>query len=409
MALQPGSGHPGGPGAAVINLGFSLTHRPETLASSRRRNGRRKAGPPTPPMHAFESEEQKLAGWLQPLADDTAPCGPDLEYDNDYLALTVAAAGKPESSFGPAEPPDWRAVVELAEGLLDRSRDLRIAVLWLRGLLHQHGYGALATGLRLFNGLFDGHWDHVHPLPDPDDGDPYPRVNVLASLVDNDGLLTDLRAARLVQDRAAGAVSVRQALVALNQLPAGADETGPSRGQLASMLADVATRQPGLRSQFADAVALTRQLAKLSNDRLGDAAPDLRPLSSLAQHLASLLPAEDNTESASDASADTPPESGAQPAAAGGAGGRSLSGTVRSREDAIRAIDMVCDYLDQAEPTNPAQLFLRRGQQLIGQNFLQLIKALAPDALGGVAAMVGVDPASLDPSSNQGSDDSDNY
>ena len=363
-------------------------------------------------MHAFDSEEQKLAGWLQPLPDDAAPCGPDLEYDNDFLALNVAAAGKPESSFGPAEPPDWRQVVALAESLLDRSRDLRIAVLWLRGLLHQNGYGALATGLRLFNGLFDGHWEHVHPLPDPDDGDPYPRVNALASLIDNEGLLADLRAARLVQDRAAGVVSVRQALVALNQLPAGADEAGPSRAQLANMLADVTARQPALRAQFTDAAALARQLITLAGNRLGDAAPDLRALYTLAQQLAALLPA-DTAGSATaagdtaDASAEADPD--LQAGAPAGAGGRSLSGTVRTREDAIRAIDMVCAYLDQAEPTNPAQLFLRRGQQLIGQNFLQLIKALAPDALGGVAAMVGVDPASLDPSSSQSSDDSDNY
>jgi type VI secretion system protein ImpA len=67
----------------------------------------------------------------------------------------------------------------------------------------------------------------------------------------------------------------------------------------------------------------------------------------------------------------------------------------------------VCAYLERAEPTNPAQLFLRRGQQLIGQNFLQLIKALAPDALSGVAGMVGVDPSSLD-SAGEG-DNSENY
>jgi type VI secretion system protein ImpA len=359
-------------------------------------------------MHAFEPEEQKLAGWLLPLDDEAAPCGPDLEYDNDFLALNVAAAGKPESSFAAAEPPDWRAVVELAEGLLDRSRDLRIAVLWLRGLLHQHGFGALATGLRLFNGLLDSHWDQVHPLPD--DGDPYPRVNVLASLTDNEGLLADLRAARLVQDRAAGVVSVRQALVALNQLPAGADEAGPTRAQLSNMLADVAARQPGLRTQFTDAAALARQLITLAGQQLGDEAPDLRPLYNLAQQLASLLPAEDAVDAAAAGDDEAGADGGAsQRGVAAGAGGASLSGAVRTREDAIRAIDMVCAYLDQAEPTNPAQLFLRRGQQLIGQNFLQLIKALAPDALGNVAAMVGVDPSSLDASSDQSTDDSDNY
>ena len=350
-------------------------------------------------MSSFESEEQKVAGWLQPLADDAAPCGPDLEYDNDFLALNVAATGKPESTFGPAEPPDWRAVIEMAEALLDRSRDLRIAVLWLRGQLHQAGYGALPLGLRLINGLIDGLWDSLHPMPDPDDGDTYARVNTLSALRDNEGLISDLREAMLVQDRAVGAISVRHALVALNQLPAIEGDTGPGRDQLVGMLGAVAGRQPDLRQQFADAVSLSRQLISLASDKLGDAAPDLRPLYNLANSLAGLMPAEAAAE-AGDADADagsTDTDDGAAGGDAPGTGGRrSLSGTVNSREDAVRAIDLVCAYLDRAEPTNPAQLFLRRGQQLIGQNFLQLIKSLAPEALPGVANMVGVDPSTLD-------------
>jgi type VI secretion system protein ImpA len=65
---------------------------------------------------------------------------------------------------------------------------------------------------------------------------------------------------------------------------------------------------------------------------------------------------------------------------------------VSTREEAIRAIDMVCAYLEAAEPTNPAPLFLRRGRQLIGHNFLQLMKVLAPDSLATFAGMVGVNP-----------------
>jgi len=363
-------------------------------------------------MSAFESDEQKVASWLQPLADDAAPCGPDLEYDNDFLALSVAAAGKPESTFGPAEPPDWRSVVEMAEALLDRSRDLRIAVLWLRGQLHQAGYAALPLGLRLVHGLLSGLWDNLHPMPDPDDGDLYARVNAVAALCDNDGLISDLREARLVLDRSVGLLSVRQALVALNQLPAAAGEAGPGREQVASMLGAVCTRQPELRQQFTDAVVLARQLISLAGDKLGDAAPDLRALYNLANSLASLLPASatsgDGTGETAGADADHVGHGGADNMADTHAVGaqRSLSGAVNSREDAVRAIDMVCAYLDRAEPTNPAQLFLRRGQSLIGQNFLQLIKALAPEALNGVAGMVGVDPASLDPAAAEGSTDS---
>ena len=345
-------------------------------------------------MTDFESEEKKVASWLAPLPDDTAPCGPDLEYDNDFLALNQAAAGKPESTFGPAEPPDWRAVVERSEGLLDRSRDLRIALLWMRGKLHTSGYGALALGLRLINGLIEQLWDHLHPLPDPDDGDPYARVNTLTTLRETEGLIGDLRDSRLIQDRAIGELTIRSVLIALGQLQAGEGESAPSKDQITGMLRAAIERAPGLRAQCQDAVSLSRALIALANDKLGNAAaPDLRPLFALAQGVAGLLPAE---EGASDSAAHD--DAGAEPGSGNeGVGARrSLSGSINSREDAIRAIDMICTYLERSEPTNPAPLFLRRARQLIGHNFLQLIKALAPEALAGVAGMVGIDPDAIE-------------
>ena len=47
------------------------------------------------------------------------------------------------------------------------------------------------------------------------------------------------------------------------------------------------------------------------------------------------------------------------------------------------------------EPTNPAQLFLRRARSLLELNFLELMKELAPNALDEVARVVGVDPNSV--------------
>ena len=64
--------------------------------------------------------------------------------------------------------------------------------------------------------------------------------------------------------------------------------------------------------------------------------------------------------------------------------------------EALRAIEMVCDYLERAEPTNPAQLLLRRAGRLLGHNFLQLMKELAPDALSEVARIMGVDPSTVE-------------
>ena len=338
-------------------------------------------------MIELDSEERKVAEWLTPLGDESAPCGPDLEYDNDFLAVSQAAAGKPESQFGPAEAPDWRAVVDGAEALLDRSRDLRIALLWTRGKLHLAGYGALAVGLRLVTGLVEQLWDQVHPMPDPDDGDMYARVNALASMPETAGLLGDLRESRLIRDRAIGELTARHVSVALGLSTVAEGDTSLTKEQISRMLGDAIAKAPILRTQCQDAARLVRQLISLANDKLGSEAPDLRPLSALATGVVGQLPGEHADPGMSADGADGDAQGSGPPRALS-----NLSGAVSSRAEAIRAIDMICDYLERAEPTNPAPLFLKRARQLIGQNFLQLLKTLAPQALSDVAGMVGVDP-----------------
>jgi len=342
-------------------------------------------------MNPFEDEQVKIDRWLLPLDDEAAPCGPDLEYDNEFLAITQAAAGKPESQFGPAEAPAWREVLELADSLLDRSHDLRIAILWLRASLSLQGYAILPLGLALLNGLIESQWDALHPLPD--DGDQYARANALAVLREVDGLIGDLRLAVLIEDRSIGRVTVRAVELALGLAPAMNDEEVISKERLAAMLAAAVAKAPDLSQQCTSAQVLTRQLMGLVSDKLGsDLAPDLRPLWAIINGLVTLLPS-DSAEAAKDVgSAEGPDGFDANPS-----GRQGLSGTVNSREDAIHAIDMICSYLERTEPANPAPLFLRRGGQLINQNFLQLMKMLAPEALSGVAGLVGIDPSSLDP------------
>lgn len=345
-------------------------------------------------MSDLEAIESKVAEWLQVMSDEAAPCGPDLEYDNDFLALTQAAAGKPESQFGPAELPVWRNVTGMAEALMARTRDLRIAIFWLRGCLHTQGYGALPIGLKLLNGLIGSQWAHLHPLPDPDDGDPYARVNALTLLRESDGLIGDLRAAVLIEDRSIGSLNVRAIEVALGLAPARKDEEALSQGQVNQMLAASLAKSPALRAPCTEAVLQVRQLMSLLNEVLGNQlAPDLRPLYGLAQGVLACLPAEVVIEAV-----DEDLGSEGEGEQTGGVAVKSsrLSGQVNTREDAIKAIAMVCEYLERAEPANPAQLFLRRGSQLIDQNFLQLMKMLAPEALSGVAGLVGIDPKSID-------------
>jgi type VI secretion system protein ImpA len=66
--------------------------------------------------------------------------------------------------------------------------------------------------------------------------------------------------------------------------------------------------------------------------------------------------------------------------------------SIETRQDAVRAIELACAYLERSEPTNPAQLLLRRAARLINKDFLQLVRELAPDAVADVARIMGVDP-----------------
>jgi type VI secretion system protein ImpA len=348
-------------------------------------------------MTDLDTTDARIAAWLQPLDDPSAPCGPDLEYDNAFLDLTQAAAGKPESEIGDskraAEPPDWPRVAEMSEELLDRSRDLRIATFWLRAGLHLHGWRALSPGLKLINGLLRERWDGVHPLPDPDDGDPYGRVNVFTLLRDHNGLIADLRAARVVRDRAVGELDGRAVELAAGLAEPLSSETVPPLDPQRLMVAAAVARMPALRADTLEALTQVGELGQLAQQRLPSDAPDFKPLLALVRAVAALMPAEAAAEEPNaDNNVGKPGDDGAS--ARGGK--RGLSGNVNSREEALRAIDLVCEYLQRAEPTNPATLFLRRARHLVNHNFLQLMKELAPDAMPEVARIVGVDPDTVE-------------
>jgi type VI secretion system protein ImpA len=346
-------------------------------------------------MSDLDEAQALVSAWLQPLADESAPCGPDFEYEAEFLALTQAAAGKPETQFGPGEPPDWRGVHKHAESLLERSRDLRVAIFWLRSSLALQGYSALLPGLRLITGLLSQLWDHVHPLPDPDDADPYARVNALAVMSSGEGLIGDLRTCAVVRDRAIGQVLGREVEIACGLSQAVGDESDPGKESISRMFAAVIERDAALRDHALACVDAVAELRSTVDDRFGSwETPDLAPLAAFVKGVASLMPSAAAAGDGDDADSVEGDGSGADRGGHGD-GGRGLSGAVRSREEALRAIDMVCEFLERTEPSNPAPLFLRRAQQLVNHNFLQLMKELAPTLMPDVARIVGIDPDSV--------------
>ncbi|MBL0147827.1 MAG: type VI secretion system protein TssA [Ideonella sp.] len=329
--------------------------------------------------------------WLLPLSDEP-PCGPNLEFEPDFLELEQAVAGKPETQFAAAKPPDWASARDLAEGLFARTRDLRVALWWARAKVNLDGFASVPVALALLHGLLDRFWDQVHPMPDPDDHDFHARMSVLGGLDKLDSLLGDIRSATLCGERLLDGLRVRDVEVALDKLAPRPGEAARSQSQVRGVLAAEPELADPLRTQTEAALASLEQIRSTMASRLSaDMGLDLKVLTSMLNCVAAVLPERADVPAASEGSDGLSVEAPKLPQARHSTGVHSIE----NRQDAVRAIELVCAYLERNEPTNPAQLLLRRASRVIDKNFLQLVRDLAPDAVKDVARILGVDPAEI--------------
>jgi type VI secretion system protein ImpA len=326
--------------------------------------------------------------WLLPLEGGDSVCGPDLEYDPEFLELTLAIDGKPATQFSPGEPPDWVRVRDGSTSVLARTRDLRVALWWGRAMVNLNGFEAVPATIGLLHGLMDRFWEDVHPLPG-EDPDALARLSVIGALDKLDSLLGDVRNAPLLPHGQLSGLRVRDVEVALSRLAPRAGEAPKTQAEIAGRLAQVPGAAEALLDQTAAAIQSLDRLQDLMMERFrSDLVVDLKTLRAMLSGLQSLLPQR---------APSAPQEPGVAAAAAPSVPARAASGvySIDSRQDAIRAIELVCAYLERSEPTNPAQLLLRRAARVIDKNFLQLVGELAPEAVRDVARIMGVDPKTV--------------
>nr|WP_306173565.1 type VI secretion system ImpA family N-terminal domain-containing protein [Limnobacter humi] len=322
--------------------------------------------------------------------------GPNLEYDNRFLALVQASHGRPESQFEPAVPPDWTVVERDSLRLLNESRDLRLVCLLLQSQLALHGLAHAVPVLVGWAELVRRCWPVLNPPLD--DGDPYPRLQVIESMGSGSPFFQTFRGARVYQHVALGDLRIRDFEPSAGTVQASGSAF--NRDQLVQFLHDhPAVLAELLSTVQASRAALDDLSAAYAHWLPGEPLPALEALSKAIDHIAHVLPELPpvvKTPNGLDVSA-VPEPTNATAAAL-----HSLTMEVHNRAQALQAIDAVCRYLEQAEPTSPAQWLLKRARRLIDKNFLELVKDLAPDALSDVARIMGVDPESLNQSDGSG-------
>jgi len=320
--------------------------------------------------------------------DGALPCGANLEYDPQFLAFEEALRDKPEVHYGstvtPAVAPDWKAVRVAALALLERSRDLRVAIGLTRTLLELDGVPGLAAGLSLTAALLEQQWHDVHPqLEADDDGDPTLRVNTLAVLVAPGGVLRQLRDTPLVEARAVGVFSLRD-IEAAAQGQEGADGAAIDAAWAAAPPEQLLATAAALEAASAGVHAIE---AVLGAHLAPGMELDLAPLAELLQRGRTLLLphlAAGAHVLASDAAGNAAP----------GAPSAVVAGEIASRDDVVRTLERLCGWYARHEPSSPVPLLLQRARGLVEMNFTELMQELAPDGLGQLAQVTGMRPES---------------
>ncbi len=320
-----------------------------------------------------------------------SPCGDNLEYEAEFVEMENSSKGKVAEYSGKdeisaAEPPDWRRVLELSTSILQKSKDLRAAVLLTRSLTAIKGLAGMSEGLELITGLVMQYWDIMHPQLDPDDdNDPTLRVNILNSLAANDGMITELKHAIVIEFPPIGKFNLHDIHIAMGKSSASDDDQ-----VLDINLFDAACREVALHeiistlTSVQNSLDYVRKIEATLNEKIGIAnSPEFSPLLSMLKEIEDIF-----TEKVAirDDTIDSSKTIGNDHYQAVES---SSNGTISGREDVVRMLDMICEYYKKHEPSSPIPLLLQRARSLVTKDFMEIIEDLVPDGVSQAQVLKG--------------------
>lgn len=72
-----------------------------------------------------------------------------------------------------------------------------------------------------------------------------------------------------------------------------------------------------------------------------------------------------------------------------GTGTEAANLNLRTRQEAILALDKICEYFERFEPSSPLPLLLKRARRLSTKSFMEIIRDISPDGLQQVESLGG--------------------
>jgi type VI secretion system protein ImpA len=325
---------------------------------------------------------REIESLLEPVSTD-APCGVDLE-DTQLLAGFDAYR-----LFGNDTPlsadTEWREIRDKSLEALSQSHDLRLLAHFGAAIVRIEGLNPFCRVITVADRWLSDNWDLAFPRVDED---ALLRKNALNSFADRMAILDAVRRVPVVSHRQFGAFCLRDLELATGQLtPTEADGKAPNSAQIEATLAATPAADLAVLSGALQAgMGALRNLVATMQTRGGfESSPDFDPLLKqlsridklLTDHLPSTV-GDGGAANESNTSEDTPAMS---------------SGSVtdiKSRQDAIRALDAVAAFFRSHEPSSPVPMFLERAKRLVSKSFMEVLADIAPDSVSQARLIGGI-------------------
>jgi type VI secretion system protein ImpA len=322
-----------------------------------------------------------LEALTRPIAGDN-PCGANLE-DTQLLASFDAFRifGLPTPLSGEI---DWRAIREKSIEALQQSKDIRPLTHLAVSNLRTTGLETYIETLQAAAGWLKDYWAQVYPLVDED---AILRRNALNGFGDGMAVVDALRRLPIVSNRQLGAYSLRQIDIAGGRLQPAEGEAPTTEDQIRAVF--TAATQEELRKldgTLESGLSAIKAIGETMVEQGGgqQASPDLGGVSALFAKMRLAVKPYLRVEAAAVAG-----EAGDGGGAAA-PGGPIAVGSIRSREDAVRALDVVAEFFRANEPSSPVPLFIDRAKRLVARNFLEVLADMAPDAVSEAKRVSGI-------------------
>jgi type VI secretion system protein ImpA len=309
------------------------------------------------------------------------PCGENLEETQVMASFDAYQLFGQPIALDP--PPPWDEIKQRALEALASTKDVRVLAHLAAALLRTDGLAAFFETLTVASRWLETYWTEVFPLVDED---AIVRRNALSAFADQAAVLEGLRRAVMVSSRQHGRFSLRDVDIASGNAKPAEGEEPPDPARIDAAFATVPVADlASLQQRVLDATSALKSIdARMRAQAGSDAAPSFDRL------LGQLGLMEGVLRSRVAAHPDTV-DTGTQNAATGsGASAPMAVGAVKSRQDAIRAMEEVAAFFRQTEPSSPIPMLLERATRLVSKNFLEVLADVAPDGVAQARAAGGL-------------------